>query len=445
MRAIDNMRILIISYFFPPLHAVASLRPGSWARTWVEMGHEVTVLTVPKDGLPVTSGRPMPAEVAIAEVKIPKSFHRFRAVHRNRIWLSSTPGTCSNEPSLIKRLVGRLDDYRMRKGIFATIRMPDLTDLWVKPALRWARYGGDWDVIVSTSGPYATHLIAARLKKERLTRFWVADYRDLWTDSPTHPGLFPFTLIEKSLERWAMKHADLLVTVSRSLAETLKRKYGSKRVEVIENGFDLLDLTELNGDAIFPADDKIRIVYTGSLSKGSRDPGPLFDAVSRLSQNIGTRYLLDRLEIIFCGPSGGGLHEVIETYRVDRWVRQIGLVPRPDALRMQRDAHALLFMEWDMGGVDGILTGKLFEYISSGTPIWGVGVTKKTETGKLIQKTRTGMLFGDDVSHIARELTRLLASGKKEPVQAVPHAVARFERGYLAKRLMMSISERMPT
>ncbi|MCK5687273.1 hypothetical protein KAJ27_24270 [bacterium] len=42
------MRILVVSYYFPPMNSVASLRIFSWARVWADAGHRITVLTAPK-------------------------------------------------------------------------------------------------------------------------------------------------------------------------------------------------------------------------------------------------------------------------------------------------------------------------------------------------------------------------------------------------------------
>jgi len=39
------LKILIISYYYPPCNSIASLRPVSWAKEWSNLGHEVTVIT----------------------------------------------------------------------------------------------------------------------------------------------------------------------------------------------------------------------------------------------------------------------------------------------------------------------------------------------------------------------------------------------------------------
>ena len=54
------MRILLVSPYFPPQRAVASLRAHSFASAWSAAGADVTVLTTPKR--PDQAGWPMPVE-----------------------------------------------------------------------------------------------------------------------------------------------------------------------------------------------------------------------------------------------------------------------------------------------------------------------------------------------------------------------------------------------
>ncbi|MHC5026483.1 MAG: glycosyltransferase, partial [Planctomycetota bacterium] len=54
------MRVLLVSAYFPPQQAVASMRPYTWARTWASSGVDVDVLTTEKRedqrGLDVPAG-----------------------------------------------------------------------------------------------------------------------------------------------------------------------------------------------------------------------------------------------------------------------------------------------------------------------------------------------------------------------------------------------------
>lgn len=42
-------KILIITHYFPPINAIASHRPYSWAKYWSRMGNDITVLTTKKE------------------------------------------------------------------------------------------------------------------------------------------------------------------------------------------------------------------------------------------------------------------------------------------------------------------------------------------------------------------------------------------------------------
>lgn len=303
--------------------------------------------------------------------------------------------------------------------------MPDLIDGWVRPASRAAP--GPWDLVVSTAGPYACHLVAERLEKRR----WIADYRDLWVDSELFPGLWPFTWIERAVERRLMKKADRITTVSQPLADKLASRYGSPRVAVVENGFDPDDLGDLDPAPIFAADGRYRLLYTGMIYKGKRDPSPLFKAIRQLRGSP----LLDRLEVLFVGHLLADLREQIEQYGVEKWVRILPLASRAECLRMQRDASALLFLEHSQSGA---LTGKLFEYLFASRPIWAIGVGPDHVASQLIEEARAGAILGQDVGQIAAHLERSLS--EKLPFQPDTDVIDRFSRSKLADRMLDTVS-----
>ena len=89
---------------------------------------------------------------------------------------------------------------------------------------------------------------------------------------------------------------------------------------------------------------------------------------------------------------------------VDQYCEYAGFLPRPEALRMQRDADLLLFLEFESPGVEGILTGKLFEYLAAGPQIWSVGVGSKSSAGCMINEYGRGRAFGKDVDAIREAL-----------------------------------------
>jgi len=423
------MKILIVSCFFPPRNSIASLRPYSWAKYWAAMGHEVVVLTTyktPQDNdlnLVIDGFKVIEVKTYIFEKVKP-----LRARFFGTSQMASVEKKDSNTSlNLLKKMLVWLNERRKERGVACSARMPDIYDLWKTSAIKSVEHE-KWDLIVSTHGPYVCHSIAYELKKRGLTKKWIADYRDLWTQNHFFKGLFPFTILEKRLEQKYNKAADIITTVS----EPLKEKLSIQKVYVIENGFDIDDLKNISKKPIFD-NKKIRIVYTGAIYKTRQDPSPLFKAIAQL-KNSPDASLLKQLEVLFVGGSMGDLTELIGKYEVEEYVKYGGLISHDDALRMQRDAHALLLLE--VNNEDGILTGKLFEYLCSGTPIWGVGVSKKIGPEKLIEQYKAGINFGNDDKKILDDLKKLLIDASKKPVVVSEEVLQKYTRKYLAEKLI---------
>jgi len=440
----DKQNILIITHYFPPMNSIASLRPYSWAKYWSRMGHNVAVLTTKK----IKQENDLNLDISgfeIIEVEN-KFLTKLKNILKvdNKIFYNSKNMsiTIKNNNSIDSNftksfkieVLNKLKDYFNSKGIITwDARCPNLFDFWIKYAFNIIKKK-KFDLIISTFAPYATHLVAFKYKKNNPNTFWVADYRDLWTQSHMFKGLFAFTLIEEYLERKINTTANLITTVSEPLANQLKEKYGISNVEVIENGFDPEDFKNIPAEKIWK-DNKVKLVYTGTIYTGKQDPSPLFEAIRQI-YNSDYKYLLDNLEIIFIGGGKGNLDELILKYNASKWVKHLGFLKREDSLRMQRDAHVVLFLEFEAENVDGILTGKLFEYLFSGTQIWGIGVTNKSAPGRLIEESGHGINFGKDVNKIKEHLINLLKSSEKPKFDINAKLLEKYTREYQAKKLL---------
>jgi glycosyltransferase involved in cell wall biosynthesis len=414
------MKILIISSFFPPLNSIASLRPYSWAKYWTQAGHDVTVLTTQKQQDPdVMLYLPNPG-FKVVEVPQPGVVQSLKDKHKTK------------KTTFYGKFLQKL---RETKGILSACRMPDLTDLWIRPALKAIRTGGPWDLVISTSGPYSTHLIAHRLKKRRIAKQWIADYRDAWSTNHIYSGLFPFTLIEKRLEKHILKQADLITITSAPFANEMKKSLGLDHIEVIENGMDPEDLTKIPKLPIFLNDGKFRIVHTGTVYPGKKDPAPLFRAIQTLSQDPQNKQLLDKLEVIFAGPELDHVQKTIDDMQLNPWVKCIGFISREDSLRMQRDSHALLLLSGNEMKKEGALTGNIFEYLFSGTPIICIGAKQLEASQLLVLEAKAGQCLQSE-EEIEQYLKSQLASIKKKPSPPNLPFLKRYTKEALAHQLL---------
>jgi glycosyltransferase involved in cell wall biosynthesis len=405
------MRILLVSPFFPPLHAVASLRTYGFARAWARAGCEVTVLTTAKR--PDQAGMPRPLEsIKVVEVEYaaPVLLEKLRRRHKSA--LPAPPGPLDQSsgnglPAPPRRWFRLLRWFRERTGVFSSVRMPDLTDFWVGPALAWARRQPaerPWDVVVSSAGPYTAHLVARALKRDRRARYWVADFRDLWTQNHLYHGLFPFTLIETREESRCLREADLLVTVTEELAGKLRSRT-VRPVEVIYNGYDPESLTLLPAAPYFPPDGQRRLVYSGTFYPQGQDPTPLLCALKRLralQPNLGKS-----LSLVVAGWSGPLWRELARRHGVADLLHILGVLPHEETLRLERDATALVLLDWH-DPRQGVMTGKVFEYLSAPGPILTIGGATDSTLAQMIRRTGRGFHLGADEDRITNVLVDLL-------------------------------------
>jgi glycosyltransferase involved in cell wall biosynthesis len=428
------LRILIISTFFPPLNSIASLRPYSWAKYWTLAGHHVEVLTVIKQQEPSLDLAFDNPGFIVHEVSLPKWIKQMKKKYHSA---DSLPTGRTSFFALLKKNIKTLfQSLREKTGILSSCRMPDLADFWIKPAFKSIKDKPCWDLVISTAGPYPVHIVASKLKKIGKAKIWIADYRDRWSDSCIYSGLFPFSLIERFQEKRILSHADLITTVSEPFAQFYRAKYGHKKVHAIENGMDPTDLKRLDPSSIFPqGEGKYRIVHTGSFYLGKRDPSTIFEAITLLNKDKENTHLLDRLELIFAGPNQANLDQLIEKYHVEKWVKSVGFVSRDTALRMQRDAQALLFFPWNDPKNDGNLTGKIFEYFYSKTPIMAVGAKELEVSQKLILEAKAGVILAstsDVMEHLKIELQKC-ETVKNE---IAPDLLKRYDREVLAMKFL---------
>jgi len=425
----QTMRILILTTFFPPLNSIASLRPYSWAKYWTIEGHDVTVYTTEKiQDSSVMLYLPNPG-FKLIETRQPKLFKTMKSHYNVKTDSLAKNGVREALRNVLHRL-------RDSKGIFNACRMPDLTDFWAWQACKTlGRNRKEWDLVVSTAGPYTAHLIAHHLKKKHLAKFWIADYRDPWSNNHIYKGVIPFRLAETLLERKIIKRADAVTAVSEPFAQAIQAHLRLPKVHVIENGFDQDDLANLPKQPIFLDDGKFRIVYTGTIYKDKQDPSVLFETIYELSHDPEYFSLLDQLEVLFAGRESEYLNHLITKFAVQKWVRSVGFVSREDALRMQRDAHALLFLPWTDSANKGVLTGKIYEYMHSKTPIIALGGSSLEAAQCLITETRTGeVLLKQD--EIRNYLMTHLRNREKKYVQPSSELLNCYSRKQLSQKLL---------
>jgi glycosyltransferase involved in cell wall biosynthesis len=432
---------LLLSYYYPPIGGIGSLRSQKFARYLPEFGWEPIVIT-PERGpswvdptLEDGTGR----GVEVLRTRSINLGSPFKTGSQN----GSVNGASRDKP----QAVDRADSHSAIRAIKRTVRtwiyLPDGQIGWFPYALRACKEtleAKQVDVIWSTSFPLTAHLVASRLKL--VTNIpWIADFRDIWTDG----GATGCTdTLRKRLDRVIqsklLARADAIVTVSHALANELRKiTRGQKRVEVIRNGFDPSDFIGVQRTE----PERWTTTFVGSYYS-FYDPTPFFSALHRLIDR--GRISKDDARVVFVGQANPDIERLATRYEAGDITHFTGLISNREALGHQVNSSILLFVLNGEGASSGHITGKLFEYLGARRPILGI-VSPDFEAARIIQETGAGVAVnGDDAEGIERFLLESYArfkSGTDDRSSGGDLSV--YERKHTAQQLAELMTELIAT
>jgi len=393
------LRILVLAYYFPPLNSTASHRPYSWAAAWAKRGHEVHVLTPEKHAFD-----------GVLDLDYDLSGFRVHLVP----YLPKNWAPAVRERPQARAAAQRWDQLKIatRRVRLGLGMFGELAWLARRPLLRQAHEllrQNRFDFVISTSPPEVVHFIGHALTRSAGVP-WVADYRDLWFPEMRVNQFRCSAWLTGLLKRSRLLQAAAVSTVSEGLAQRLGA-FLDREVIVCYNGF------LPNGNADPPAlspwkDGKRHVAYTGRLYPKKRDPRRFFAGLARALRE--KPELASTICVDLYGYDDPWIREAISDEGLERCVEVHGLVAHRDSLAAQRHADMLLFIDWMDERAEGILTGKLFEYLESGRPILCVGNRRDSEAARVIAKANAGVVVSTE-HEIADQLLRL-GNGSSESI-----------------------------
>ena len=375
------MKVLIVSFYFPPAGGVGVQRVVKLASHLSELGIETHVLA-PDDPRWIHRDE---------ELRLPESVR----VHRARYL-----GPRGRKPAEeLRAVTGARRSARRAQLLARRFVVPDENATWsltaVPAAIKIARQE-DIDVVLTTSPPGSVHLIGAAVKRATGVP-WIADLRDPLV---AHPHRDVDRMIVRAKDRaqslvadLVSRRADAIVTVSDAIAEDMQGLDPRGRIVSIPNGSDFDDFEGIEYRPSVP----FRITHTGSFF-GKRDPRPFLTALARV----------DGVVARFVGDFRSEDLEWAESLGLGDRIEVIDYVTHRRALGLQRDSEALLLLIPDAGGRGaGILSGKVFEYIAAERPILAL-VPAAGAAARLLTETGAGtVVSADDVDAIAAALVAM--------------------------------------
>jgi glycosyltransferase involved in cell wall biosynthesis len=400
------LKILIVSWYFPPVNTIGALRVGKFARFLLERGHDVGVVAGRNWGHPET----LPLGVPLERVVYAKSTdvnalpnqvaQRLKSRFSRSIMappeLMSNAGPSRSEAT-IKSVARHASDLYHH-----LINVPDKSIGWLPWAYAAAsRMCRTWqpDLVFGSAPPF-TGLLVCRLLSARLGLPWVAELRDRWADDPYNEPPPWRVAVDQWLERKVLETAKGLVTVTEPWAELYRQKYHKPTVTVY-NGYDPRDFDDAEPSSGSPDRTRLLIGYTGGIYPGKRDPRPLFAALRMLGEAG------ERFRVVFQGTDPTHVLPLAERAGVMRLVEVRSGVPYKQSLELQRRSDVLLLMQWNDPRDQGHCPAKLFEYLASRRPVLLLGLEDGVPATMLRQ--RSAGLCANDPAVIAAQLSRWLA------------------------------------
>ncbi len=381
------MRVLLISYYFPPYNTVGAVRPGKFAKYLLQNGHEVEVLCA--------SDPPFP-EGLLLEIS-QKHIHPVAgwSVNTPIYWLLGARGQASR--SGFQAIgVGR-PWVRALGWLYKTLfHWPDAEIGWVGAAIaRGLELMQDrqFDVIYVSAPPFSALRVGARLSAASGVP-WVAEFRDLWTCNHAYDKPRWRLVLEKYWEDRLLKSASALTTVSPPLSDKLARH--GLPVWVVRNGYDPDDLNFIEHPNVLADKTELLIVYTGSIYPEHYDIETFCEGLALFSSTA------RRARVKVVGRNVASLVEAAVRYGVLSLFDVSTTVPRVEALGLQKAADVLLMFLWQ-GGEEGVYTTKFFEYVGAERPMLAIG-KNDNDVGQWIHSSSLGKVVGTP-REVAEQLT----------------------------------------
>jgi glycosyltransferase involved in cell wall biosynthesis len=376
-------KVLIITYYWPPSGGSPVLRWLKFSKYLRNFGWEPLIYT-PSNPEPQEKDESLLSEITPG-IKIIKSV--------------------ITEPySVYKLLTGRNKDERIGTSLLSEKKkssvlnklslwirsnffIPDPRVLWIRPSVRLLSsylLRNPVDAVITTGPPHSMHLIGFGLKKKAGIK-WIADFRDPWTNIDFYQELLLTKYADKKhrfLEKKVLTGADAVIAVSPSMSRDFI-KTGVKNAVTITNGFEPVE-TSVSFTNL-----KFSITHLGSIPY-SRNPESLWIVLSEFASL--NKEFSDRLQINLIGKADYKVIESIKKSGLGKYLVYQSYIPHKQAVGFLKNSAMLLLLINKSVNAKGILTNKLFEYMSVKRPVLAIG-PEDGDAAEIINDTHSGAIF----------------------------------------------------
>jgi len=429
-------KVLFVSYAFPPLAQVGSLRIARFCKYLPEFGLEPVVLTIQERFMEERDPTmPQPSGIRVeraAEIPTPIPIYR-------KLFVRETSAAQNGDARPAQRHKAQA---AWRRHLLLAVQIPDRRWGWYLPAVRAGKRllaEEPIGAIFSSAPPWTSHLVAKALMRHRRLP-WIMDFRDPWFGNlPSTPAWRNW--IDDRLERSCVRLASKVVCNTDLARERMIARYRelpSEHFVTITNGFD---------DSAKPAKmarskERLLLLHAGTLY-ASRRIDTFCAALHQLIHD--GRVEPTQIVVTLLGDYDPQLLQAAHPYAAElqergilRLVPPIGL---EEAQRQISEADVLLVFQ---GAHVSQVPAKFYEYLATGIPVFASA--KRGALTDLIEQTQSGRWADcDDVNETAVRLLQALELARSSPRRPSPEIVKRFHVRSLTGQLAQIVNALLQT
>lgn len=425
-------KVLIISYYWPPAGGPGVQRWLKFVKYLPDFNIEPIVYVPENATYPILDPdleKDIRKDVQILKhpIKEPYKIAKFLTGKKSSN-LSSGIIPDKNKQSKLEKLL-----LWIRGNLF----IPDARVGWVKPSVNYLsaylEKNPDIEIVITTGPPHSMHLIGEELKRLHKIK-WIADFRDPWTSIGYHKQLKLSKVAQQAhlnMEKEMLQIADFIITTS----YTTKKEFEQitpKPIHLITNGYDVETIEKQ------PLDEKFTISHIGSLLS-KRNPRILWKALKEILKE--NEQFRNDFQLQLIGKVSQEIVDTIKEFKLDSYLNLVGYVSHSDALRYQRSSQLLLLIEIDSYETQGIIPGKLFEYMAAERPVLAIG-PEESDIAKILKETNTGKYFNyENLEEVKEYITNCYNLYLNKDLKVYGMGLQYFSRKKLTEKLAKIINE----
>ena len=453
MQTERTRNLLVIAGEFPPLKTIGRIRTVKFVEHLQAHGWKAIVVTLEPSGQEPNYDPGLLAEIAdgVEVIRLPlvdieagiaraakRLLGRGGATDTAVTPAAGTaaktvPASGTGAPSLLDRAHGAV-----RWFLKLFVYIPDSYAPWAKVATQEClRICAERkiDAIYTTLPPFSSAFVGHDLRRQTGLP-WIVDYRDLWYGDVLREWLPEWRKrLELRIEKRLLRAADMVITVSEPKTAYMRRLHPqlATRWETLTNGYDV-DLYATRGRTRPVGEGNVEFVYTGRLFKNRR--GYAFaEALGRVHRTHPA--LAEKVRVRILGGVDaeirGRYDAILAGYGIAHLYDFAGDVGYTEAMNAQVNCDYLLLIVDTGETSDGVIPGKLFEYVAARRPIFALCDPGATQ--QIIERAALGKAVpAESVEACESMLRAWLAQPVPESVHPDETYLAQFDRRAITGR-----------